>query len=290
MKITPIDTFEQTFKDQKASSFTTKFQKSVEDLQLQLKQTYFLYVLPKIVYFDLEKDECQIDYPFERVATHYGMFKFMWEVAKIKSHKINCNSDCPICRWMSENRTSLEIFKIGVANTFDLAYCIHDRKIKLVWFPDDRRGNLHMLYHDSLGALMNEKKISLIEALSYRVKVYTGEDGKFALQIDPDPKLKLPTDNEAIKTCFEKIYKKPLVEVIDNEVITPIEELKTLLGYLQTKHESIKKEKAEETRKEEMNQTDQLLGVIAEGFGELDKEMTPKTTNNSPITDENEPF
>ena len=288
MKITPIDTFEQTFKEQSTQAPATKFQKSVEDLQFKFNQTYFLYVLPKIVFLDLEKDECQIDYPFERIATHYGLFKFMWEVAKMHSHRINCNSDCPICAWMAGNRTSKEVFKIGIANGYNLAYCINDKKIKLAWFDDD----LHRIYHNSLGILMNEKKISLIEALSHRIKVYTGDDRKLTLQIDPDPKFKLPTDNEIIKTCFERIYKKPLVEVIDNEHIAPMEELKTLLGYLQAKHESVKKEKAEEARKEEMNQTDQLLGVMAEGFGELElnKDITPKTSSNAPITDEETPF
>lgn len=286
MKITPIDTFEQTFKEQKTQTPSSKFQKSVEDLQFKFNQTYFLYVLPKIVFLDLENDECQVDYPFERIATHYGMFKFMWEAAKIRSHRVNCNSDCPICKWMADNRTSVEVFKIGIANGYNLAYCINDNKIKLAWFDDE----LHRNYHNSLGTLMNEKKISLIEALTHRIKVYTSEDRKITLQIDPDPNFKLPIDNKAIKSCFEKIYKKPLVEVIDNEHITPMEELKTLLGYLQTKHEGVKREKAEEARKEEMNQNDQLLGAIGEGFGELDKEMTPKTSNNAPITDEEVPF
>jgi len=289
MKITPVETFEQTFKDQKSYTPATKFQKSVEELSFKLNQTYFLYVLPKIVSLDLENDSCVVDYPFERIATHYGLFKFMWEAAKMHSHRINCNSDCPICKWMAETRTPKEIFRIAIANGFNLAYSIHDNKIKLAWFSDD----LHRIYHNNLGALMNnsEKKIGLIDALSHRVKVYTGEDKQITLQIDPDPQYKLPLEKSSIKNCFEKIYKKPLVEVIDNEHLAPIEELNTLLGYVQAKFEALKKEQAEKNREEKMSQTDDLLGVMKEGFGELEVGTpTQKADTNNIISDEEVPF
>lgn len=276
MKIIPVETFEQSYKDNKPRP-ATKFQKSVEEIILtKLNQTNYLYVLPKVISLDLENDECHIDYPFEEVSIHYGLFKFMWEVAKVNSHRVNCNTDCPICKWMSENRTPTELFKIAVANGFNLAYVIHDKRIKLGWFPND----IHAIYHNSLGVLMNEKKINLIEALRYRVKVYTGENKKLSLEIDPDPAKQLPIDHPSVKACFEKIYNKPLVEIIDNEILTPIEELNTLLGYIQIKLKELQQqEKAT------------IAENSIEGFGDLESpKIIQKTTNNEVITDDSGPF
>jgi hypothetical protein len=283
MKIVASETLEQKFRENKPAKPNT-FVKSVEDLRFKLNETYFLFVLPKVISINLEQDSCQIDYPFEKLSTHFGVYSFMHETCNMKSHRVNCVSECPICQWMSENRKlPLEVFKIGVATNFFLTYAISNKKVKIAWFPD----YLHAAYEHKLGVLMNEKRIGLIDALRYKIKVYTGDRGKNPLEIEIDPEVQIPSDNAGFDQLLKKICDKPLVDVIQREHKTSLNELNTISSALRSYSERLISEEAFKKREEKLEERTEEFDKIIEGFSQENKSKM-ETSSNSPITDSNE--
>lgn len=115
MKIRPKETFEQTH--QKHTTNGTGAFGSVEFIKFSKNTVYEFYIVPKVVSIDLEADECEIDYPFEEVNTHFGTYDFMREYARLRPVRINCTG-CAICQWMAETRLPKIIFKLAVPTKF----------------------------------------------------------------------------------------------------------------------------------------------------------------------------
>jgi hypothetical protein len=286
MKLTPISTFEQNFKPKASEPIQkTKFIKSFEDLRFGINNVYFCYVLPKVLSINTDEDTCQIDYPFERIATHFGLYNFMQEHCGMKSHRLNCDQTCPICEWMGSGRKPPEIFKTGIANGFQVAYVIdiNDKKTKIAWFPD----YLHRIYENKLGELMNSKSINLIEALSFKIKIYTANPNtKEPLDAEIDLTSKLPVEDEGFKSLLVKINSKPLVDIIQKELLTTNDKLKIIFAKLKERNDVILREEASTRREQKLEEGEAQLQAMVNGFGDLDKLMKTNELNNPVITDE----
>jgi len=248
MRIKPKETFEQTHQKQMTSSNTFG---AVDFLKFTKNQVYEFYIVPKVTSIDLAADECEIDYPFEEVNTHFGTYDFMQNYASMKPTRINCTG-CSIDRWMSENRLPKSVFKIAVPTKFFVAYVIHEKKIKVGFFQD----YLYSILMEKIAKLMTDKDLNLIDALRHRVKLFTNPQGKFDIEVNAD--VAIPTESQGFKTILVSVNEKPLDKFIDQQVTCDTETINAVLhalkdytnAVIKTESDSIKAEKMEEKSKQ----------------------------------------
>lgn len=229
MKIRPVETFEQTHKKYMSNGGSFG---SVEILKFAKNQVYEFYIVPKVKSIDLEADECQIDYPFEELYTHFGTYDFMQKYANMKPVRINCRG-CAIDQWMKENRVPKSVFKIAVPTQFFVAYVIHDKKIKVGMFQD----YLYGILYSKLGILMKDGEVNLIDAFRHRVKLFTNSEGKFDIEINPT--VVIPTESQAYKDILVSVQKKPLEDFIDHQMTCDNETINSVLHALQDYSEQV---------------------------------------------------
>lgn len=282
MKIKTKETFEQTHKKNMESSSANG---SVEYLSFKKNGVYQFFIVPKVISIDAAADECEIDYPFEELNTHFGLYEFMRAHAMLKSERINLLNGNVIQKWMMENRVPKSVFKTAVGTKFFLTYTIHEKKIKIAWFQD----YLYEIYTARLSKLMTDKDLNLIDAFRHRIKLFTNSEGKFDIEIDET--VAIPTDSEGFKAILTSVNQKPLSGFIEQQIVTDGETTDKILVALKQYTQSIVEAEKARARNERMEESSQQFAASIEGFKDI------KTNGNKPIveqvgpgSDEDEPF
>lgn len=268
MRIRTTETFEQKYKN--TSSQNNSQIGRVDYLKFNKNEIYQFFIVPKVVSIDLEKDEVELDYPFEELTTHFGLYEFMRDYAKMRPSRFNCRGACAIENWMSENRLPKSVFKTAVGTKFFLAYVIHEKKIKVAWFQD----YLYAIYLEQIAKLMNDKEIELIDALRHRVKLYTNSSGKFDIEVDHV--VLIPLESQGFKNILQSVNEKSLNSLIDQQITTDYETVESVLYVLKEYTESVVKNESERARREKMEKKTEDLATIISAFKEPEKE---KETN-----------
>jgi hypothetical protein len=272
MRIRPKETFEQTH--QKFSSNGGSFG-TVEFLKFSKDQVYEFYIVPKVVSIDLEQDECEIDYPFEEVNTHFGTYDFMRNYASMKPQRINCTG-CAIDHWMSETRLPKSVFKVAVPTKFFVAYLIHEKKIKIGWFQD----YLYSILMEKIAKLMTDKEINLIDALRHKVKLFTNSQNKFDIEVNSE--VAIPTDSQGFKTILVSVNQKPLDKLIDQQVTCDPETINAVLHALQDYTQDVLKTERNAEVAEKMEAKSKQFEASLEGFK---KDSDYKPGGNEPFVE-----
>jgi hypothetical protein len=244
MRIKTKETFEQTHQKHIAdsNSFGT-----VDYLQFKKNQVYEFYIVPKVESIDLEADECEIDYPFEELNTHFGAYDFIKNRTGQRAFRVNCTG-CAICKWMEETRLPKSMFKIAVPTKFFLAYVIHDKKIKISWFQD----YLYSILMERISELMSKKDINLIDAFRHRVKLFTNPEGKFDLEINQE--VAIPTESQGFKNILVAVNQKPLIKLIQQQLVCDDESINFVLDQMKQYNAEIVKAEKDRERNERMEQ------------------------------------
>jgi hypothetical protein len=275
MKIRPKETFEQTH--QKHTSNGGGAFGSVDFIKFTKNNVYEFYIIPKVTSIDLTADECEIDYPFEMISTHFGTYDFMRDYARMKPLRINCTG-CAICKWMEETRLPKLIFKLAVPTRFFLTYAIHDKKIKVAWFQD----YLYAIYMDKIAKLMTEKEINLIDAFRHRVKLFTNTEKKFDIAVNPD--VVIPTDSQGFQNILVSVNRKPLSKLIEQQVVCDPETINVVLTSLQKYNQEIIDVEKQRAANEKMEERTERLTSTLEGFAPPDSNYKPG--GNEPFVEE----
>lgn len=270
MRIRPKETFEQTH--QKQISGSGSFGR-VEELKFSKNYVYEFYIVPKVVSIDLAADECEIDYPFEEVNTHFGTYDFMKNYGNMKSERINCTG-CAIDHWMAENRLPKSIFKIAVPTKFFVAYVIHEKKIKYCFFQD----YLYAILMEKIARLMTDKDVNLIDALRHRVKLFTNPQGKFDIEVNPE--VAIPTESQGFKTILVSVNEKPLDKLIEQQLTCDNQTINAVLHALKNYTEDVIKSEEGAARAEKMEAKSKQFEASLEGFR---KESDYKPGGNEPF-------
>lgn len=260
MLIRPKETFEQTH--ERLSSAAGNSFGRVDELKFAKNQVYEFYIVPKVTFIDVEADECEIDYPFEEMNTHFGTYDFMRNYANIRSSRINCRG-CAIDHWMSESRLPKSVFKIVVPTKFFVSYVIHDKKIKFCMFQD----YLYGILMEKLAALMVDKNLNLIDALSHKIKLFTGPQNKFDIIINSD--VALPTDSPGFQKILVSVADKPLDRLIDQQLTCDTETINAVLHALKDYTNEIIKEENNKERAEKMEEKSKQFEASLEGFRKI---------------------
>jgi hypothetical protein len=257
MKIRPKETFEQTH--QRHISNGGGAFGSVDFIKFVKNNNYEFYIVPKVVSIDLEADECEIDYPFEEVNTHFGTYDFMRDYARLRPIRINCTG-CAICQWMAETRLPKMMFKMAVPTKFFICYVIHEKKIKVAWFQDYLYANLM----EKIAKLMTDKEINLIDAFRHRVKLFTNSEGKF--DIDVNSEVAIPTDSTGYQNILVSVNRKPLNKLIEQQVVCDPETINAVLTSLQSFEQEIIDAEKQRVSHEKMEYKTEQLKATLEGF------------------------
>lgn len=244
MKIRTKETFEQTHQKHITDNNAIG---SVDYLKFNKNQVYEFYIVPKVESIDLDADECEIDYPFEELNTHFGVYDFIQERAHKRPFRVNCTG-CAIDKWMAETRLPKSIFKIAVPTKFFLAYVIHDKKIKISWFQD----YLYNILMERISELMSKKEINLIDAFRHRVKLFTNPEGKFDLEINHE--VAIPTDSQGFKNILVAVNQKPLGKMIQQQIVCDDEAIDFVLEHLKAYSDEISKAERDKSRNEKMEE------------------------------------
>lgn len=271
MKIRAKETFEQTH--QRHTTNGSGAFGSVEFLKFQKNEVYEFYIVPKVVEIDLSNDECEIDYPFEEVNTHFGTYDFMQSYARMKPTRINC-SGCAIDHWMAENRLPKSVFKIAVPTKFFVAYVIHEKKIKVGFFQD----YLYSILMEKLGKLMKDKNLNLIDAFRHRAKLFTNQSNKFDIEINED--VVIPTESQGFKSILVSVNQKPLDKLIDQQITCDNETINQVLNALKRYTDDIINAEKDRERAEKMEAKSKQFEASLEGFK---KDLDYKPGGNEPF-------
>ena len=261
MRITPKETFTQTH--QRLGTNGTGAFGTVDFLKFSKNEVYEFYIVPKVVSIDLEKDECEIDYPFEELSTHFGTYDFMKNYAGMKPQRINCTG-CAIDIWMAENRLPKSVFKIAVPTKFFVSYVIHEKKIKIGFFQD----YLYAILMERIAKLMTDKEINLIDALRHRVKLFTNPQNKFDIEVNAE--VAIPTESQGFKTILVSVNQKPLDKLIDQQVTCDTETINAVLHALQDYTNDVIKTERSAASAEKMEAKSKQFEASLEGFKNTD--------------------
>jgi len=270
MLIRPKETFEQTHQKQTAGSGSFG---SVEFLKFTKNQGYEFYIVPKVTSIDLVADECEIDYPFEEVNTHFGTYDFMKNYASMKPVRINCTG-CAIDKWMAETRLPKSVFKVAVPTKFFVSYVIHEKKIKVGFFQD----YLYSILMEKIAKLMVDKELNLIDALRHRVKLFTNAQGKFDIEVNAE--VAIPTDSQGFKTILVSVNEKPLDKLIDQQITCDDETIASVLHALKDYANDVLKTEKNAEAAEKMEAKSKQFEASLEGFK---KEADYKPGGNEPF-------
>jgi hypothetical protein len=224
---------------------------------------------------DVTADECEIDYPFEEVNTHFGTYDFMQKYVGIRSGRINCTG-CAIDNWMTENRVPKAVFRIAVPTKFFVTYVAHEKKIKVAWFQD----YLYRILMERLSKLMTDKNINLIDSFRHRVKLFTNPEGKFDIEVNHD--VAIPSDSSGYKNLLINVYEKPLNKFIEEQVICDNETVESVLTALKDYSNSIIKAERDKERNEKMEARSEQFAAGLEGFK---KDSDYKPGGNEPFVE-----
>jgi len=267
MRIKTKETFEQTHKKH-TSQENGRF---VEFLKFTKNNTYEFYIVPKVVSIDLEADECEIDYPFEEVYSHFRMYDFLRNYANQRFGRINCTGNCPIDKWMSETKLPKNVFKIAVPSKLFTSYVIHDKKIKFAWFQD----YLYSILMEKFSDLMSKKEINLIDAFRHKVKLFTNSEGKFDFEVCAD--VSIPIDNQGYKNILVAVNSKSLENVLQQSILSDNEFINTSLEYLKKyTYDQIEEEKIRERNNELETRTNDIVETLkSSNKYNTEKEETP---------------
>lgn len=271
MLIRPKETFEQTHQRLNTNS-STGFG-TVDFLKFTKNQVYEFYIIPKVVSIDIEKDECEIDYPFEEVNTHFGTYDFMQNYASMKPIRINCTG-CAIDNWMAETRLPKNVFKIAVPTKFFIAYVIHEKKIKVSFFQD----YLYAILMEKIAKLMIDKELNLIDALRHRIKLFTNPQGKLDIEVNAD--VAIPTDSQGFKTLLISVNQKPLDKLIDQQITCDNETIDSVLHALKNYTDDVIKSEKDRSKAERMEEKSEQFKASLEGFK---KDSDYKAGGNEPF-------
>ncbi len=271
MKIKTKETFEQTHKKNLEASHANG---SVEYLNFKKNGVYQFFVVPKVISIDIAADECEVDYPFEKLNTHFGLYDFMRDHAGMKSERINLPNGNVIQGWMKETRVPKATFKMAVGTEFFLTYVIHEKKIKIAWFQD----YLFEIYTAKLSKLMSDKDLNLIDAFRHRIKLFTNPEGKFDIEIDET--VAIPTDSEGFKNVLVSVNEKPLINFIEQQIITDSTVVDKVLAALKVYNQKIVDYEKDKARRESMEQQSEQFAASIEGFKNV------KSSTNEPIVEQ----
>jgi len=272
MHIRPKETFEQTH--QKQVSGSGSFGR-VEELKFAKNSVYEFYIIPKVVSIDIGADECEIDYPFEEVNTHFGTYDFMKNYANMRSERINCTG-CAIDHWMAETRLPKSVFKIAVPTKFFVTYVIHEKKIKYCFFQD----YLYAILMEKIARLMTEKELNLIDALRHRVKLFTNAEKKFDIEVNPE--VAIPTDSQGFKSILISVNEKPIDKLIDQQLTCDSQTIASVLHALQDYTEEVIRSEEGASRADKMEAKSRQFEASLEGFK---KDSDYKLRGNEPFVE-----
>jgi hypothetical protein len=261
MKIRPKETFEQTHQKQAADSGGAFG--SVDFLKFAKNTVYEFFIVPKVSSMDIAADECEIDYPFEEVNTHFGTYEFMQKYGGMRPVRINCTG-CAIDNWMTENRVPKSVFRIAVPTKFFVTYVAHDKKIKIAWFQD----YLYRILMERISKLMTDKNINLIDSFRHRIKLFTNPEGKFDIEVNPD--VAIPSDSAGYKNLLMNVHEKPLNKFIEEQVVCDPETVGSVLSALKDYTNSIIKAEKDKERNEKMEARSEQFAAGLEGFKNTD--------------------
>lgn len=270
MRIRPKETFVQTY--ERLSTNSGAFGR-VEELKFAKNTSYEFYIVPKVVSIDIAADECEIDYPFEEMNTHFGTYDFMRNYGNMRSERINCRG-CSIDNWMSEGKLPKSVFKIAVPTKFFVSYVIHEKRIKFCMFQD----YLYGILMEKLSALMTEKNLNLIDALRHRVKLFTNAQNKFEIEINPD--VAIPTDSQGFQKILVSVAEKPLDRLIDQQLTCDTETINAVLHALKDYTDAVIKSENNQERAAKMEEKSKQFEASLEGFR---KESDYKPAGNEPF-------
>lgn len=273
MKIRPKETFEQTHQQQATSSggaFGT-----VDFLKFQKNTVYEFFIIPKVSSMDIAADECEIDYPFEEVNTHFGTYEFMQKYGGMRPVRINCTG-CAIDNWMTETRVPKSVFRIAVPTKFFVTYVAHDKKIKIAWLQD----YLYRILMERISRLMTDKNINLIDSFRHRIKLFTNPEGKFDIEVNPD--VAIPADSAGYKNLLINVHEKPLNKFIEEQVVCDPETVESVLSSLKDYTNSIIKAEKDKERNEKMEARSEQFAAGLEGFK---KDSDYKPGGNEPFVE-----
>lgn len=273
MLIRPKETFEQTH--QRLGSSGGGAFGTVDFLKFIKNTNYEFYIVPKVVTIDLAADECEIDYPFEEVSTHFGTYDFMKTYANMKPQRINCTG-CAIDHWMAETRIPKTVFKIAVPTKFFVCYVIHEKKIKVAWFQD----YLYSILMERIAKLMTDKEINLIDALRHRVKLFTNAEGKFDIEVNAE--VAIPTDSQGFKTILVSVNEKPLDKFIDQQATCDNETVDSVLQALKDYTNDVVKAEKNRASAEKMEEKSKQFEASLDGFK---KDSDYKPGGNEPFVE-----
>jgi len=257
MKIRPKETFEQTHQQQAASSggpFGT-----VDFLKFAKNAVYEFFIIPKVSSMDIAADDCEIDYPFEEVNTHFGTYDFMQKYGGMRPMRINCTG-CAIDHWMAETRIPKPVFRIAVPTKFFVTYVAHEKKIKIAWFQD----YLYRILMERISKVMTDKDLILIDAFRHRIKLFTNSEGKFDIEVNPD--VAIPADSTGYKNLLINVHEKPLNKFIEEQVVCDNETVDSVVSALKDYSNSIIKAEKDKERNERLEARSEQFAAGLEGF------------------------
>jgi hypothetical protein len=271
MRIRPKETFEQTH--QRLGSNGGGAFGTVDFLKFTKNQVYEFYIVPKVVSIDLAADECEIDYPFAEINTHFGTYDFMQNYASMKPVRINCTG-CAIDTWMAETRLPKTIFKIAVPTKFFISYIIHEKKIKIAFFQD----YLYAILMERIAKLMTDKELNLIDALRHRIKLFTNPQNKLDIEVNAD--VAIPAESQGFKTILVSVNEKPLDKLIDQQITCDPETIDAVLHALKDYTEDVIKAEKDKSKAERMEEKSKQFEASLEGFK---KDSDYKPGGNEPF-------
>ena len=273
MKIRPKETFEQTHQKQNESSGGAFG--SVDFLKFTKNTVYEFFIIPKVSSMDVIADECEIDYPFEEVNTHFGTYEFMQKFGGMRPVRINCTG-CAIDHWMAESRVPKAVFRVAVPTKFFVTYVAHEKKIKIAWFQD----YLNRILMEKISKLMTDKDINLIDGFRHRIKLFTNPEGKFDIEVNPD--VAIPADSAGYKNLLINVHEKPLNKFIEEQVVCDDATVGSVLNSLKEYSDSIIKAEKDKERNERMEARSEQFAAGLEGFK---KESDYKAGGNEPFVE-----
>ena len=272
MRVIPKETFTQTH--QRLSTNGGGSFGSVDFLKFSKNAVYEFYIVPKVTSIDLEKDECEIDYPFAELSTHFGTYDFMSNYANMKPQRINCTG-CAIDQWMAETRLPKSVFKIAVPTRFFVAYVIHDKKVKVGFFQD----YLYSILMEKIAKLMTDKEINLIDALRHRVKLFTNPENKLDIEVNAD--VAIPTESQGFKTILVSVNQKPLDALIDQQITCDPETINSVLHALKNYTDDVLSVEKNAAKAAKMEEKSKQLAANIDGFKNTDY----KSGGNEPFVE-----
>jgi hypothetical protein len=279
MKITVKETFEKKFA---ATKNNVSSNGSVDYLKFLKNNTYSFLIVPKVISIDIEKDEVEIDYPFEEVNTHFGLYDLA-KARGLRIQRINCKG-CVVDKWLAENKVPKSVWKTAVPTKFFNAYVIHEKKIKIASFQD----YLYVILLDKISKLMTEEKVNLIDVFRHRVRVFTNAEGRFDVVLEMENPVN--TESAGYMNVLNVVNKKPLDLYIEQNVCAEPEYMNELLKHLKDYTQEVIDSERDEKRREKMQENTDSLRAAVEGF-KKDEDLPP----NKPVTDsvtvnEEDPF